>query len=121
MCGTYTGEHEETKTTNEFRYANYHGYSDVSPYEITKVISKQTMEVRPMRATLDPNFKCETVVGGFFGHTTNNNSQTYTYESLADAPTMRIRYSKAKRGWFSACGQRHLLEDAPVRFYDYNF
>ena len=82
MCGTYTGEHEETKPTNEFRYANYYGYSDVSPYEITKVISRQTMEVRPMRATLDPNFKC---------------------------------------GWFSACGQRHLLEDAPVRFYDYNF
>ena len=103
------------------KYANYHGYSDVSPYEITKVVSDITLEIRPMQATLDPKFKCETVVGGFFGHTTNNNEQSYSYESIENAPTMRIRYSKAKKGWFSSCGQRHLLADAPVRFYDYNF
>ena len=105
----------------DFKYANYYGYSDVSPYEITKVISDITLEVRPMKATLDPNFKCETIVGGFFGHTTNNNKQSYSYESIADAVVTRIRYSKAKKGWFSSCGRRHLLENKPVRFYDYNF
>ena len=103
------------------QYANYHGYSDVHPYEITKVISDKTMEVREMLATLDPTFKCDTIPGGFFGHTTNNDDQTYTYESNQDAPTIRIRYSKAKGGWYSASGARHLLSDKPRRFYDYNF
>jgi len=37
----------------DYKYANYYGYSDVSPYEITKVISDITLEVRPMKATLD--------------------------------------------------------------------
>tara|TARA_B110000503_G_scaffold89991_1_gene136123 strand:+ start:1798 stop:2121 length:324 start_codon:yes stop_codon:yes gene_type:complete len=103
------------------KYANYYGYSDVSPYEITKVVSDITLEIRQMEATLDPTFKCETVVGGFFGHTTNNDKQSYSYKSIESAPSMRIRYSKAKKGWFSSCGQRHILEDQPVRFYDYNF
>ena len=107
--------------TTTMKFANYYGYSDVAPYEIIKVISGQTIEVRSMKATLNPEFKCETVIGGFFGHTTNNDAQSYTYESLPEYPTMRIRYSKSKNGWFSPCGQRHLLENAPVRFYDYNF
>ena len=74
-----------------------------------------------MNSILDPNFKCDTVPGGFFGHTVNNDAQSYTYQSIPDYPTMRIRYSKAKTGWYSACGSRYMLESQPVRFYDYNF
>ena len=103
------------------KYANYYGYSDITPYEIIKEISDKTIVIRAMKYILNPNFKCKTVIGGFFGHTTNIDEQSYTYESDETRPTMRIRFSKAKNGWYSACGQRHTLENEPVRFYDYNF
>lgn len=105
----------------ELKFANYYGYSDITPYEIVKVISDKTIEVRRMEYTINPNFKCKTVIGGFCGNTVNQDEQSYTYESDEDESIMRIRFSKAKNGWYSACGQRHLLENKPVRFYDYNF
>jgi hypothetical protein len=101
------------------KFANHHGYSDISPFEIVRVISDKTIEVRRMNYTRDPNWKPEIIPGGFCGHCVNQNEQTYTYESVPDAPVFRIRDSK--NGWKCADGNKFVLSDAPTRFYDHNF
>ena len=44
-------------TPHTASYANKYGYSDVYPYEIVRVISAKTIEVREMDAERDPNWK----------------------------------------------------------------
>lgn len=113
------------ETMVEMKFANMHGWSDVHPYEIVKVISDKTIEIRAMNATLDPNWKPEIVPGGFAGHCTNQSEQRWVYESNPDAPVIRMRACKptsANRGyvWKSAYGH-HCLSDKPRKFHDYNF
>ena len=102
----------------EFKYANMHGWSDVHPYEIVRVISDKTVVVREMVAEKDPEFKPEFIPGGFAGHCTNQSEQTYTYKSCDDGHLMKIRLGK--KGWKSQMG-RHFLSTEPRKFYDYNF
>ena len=40
-------------------YANHYGYSDVTPYEVVKVISDKTIEVREMDAERDDSVQQE--------------------------------------------------------------
>ena len=102
------------------KFANQHGYSDTYPFEVTKVVSEKTVEVRRMAAELDPTWKPEIIIGGFVGHTVNNHDQRWTYDSIEDAPTVRIRKHKNGR-WFDKHGNRYVFADQPKRFYDYNF
>jgi len=102
----------------EFKYANMHGWSDVHPYEIVRVISDKTVVVREMVAEKDPEFKPDFIPGGFAGHCTNQSKQTYTYKSCDDGHLMKIRLGK--KGWKSQMG-RHFLSTEPRKFYDYNF
>lgn len=102
----------------EMKYANMHGYTDIEPFEIVKVISDKTIEVRAMSATLD-NWKPEIIPGGFAGHCTNQNTQTYIYTSNEQAPVIRCR--KRKDGYFHSPYGRHVLSDKPRKFHDYNF
>ena len=102
-------------------YANFHGYTDVSPNEVVKTISPICVEIRQMRATLSPEWKPDMRVGGFSAHTVNNDSQTYTYQSLPEQMTMRIRWSKAKHNWYDSHGNKYIMADAPRKFYGYNF
>jgi len=53
------------------KYANLYGYSDVHPYEVVRVISEKTIEIRAMNASRDPNWKPEIIPGGFAGHCIN--------------------------------------------------
>jgi hypothetical protein len=102
------------------QYANYHGYSDAYPYEVVKVVSDKTVEVRAMDSELDPNWKPETIPGGYAGHTVNNFSQEWIITSNPEHPVIRIR--KHKNGqWYSKHKQRFVFSDVPVRHYDYNF
>lgn len=101
------------------KYANLHGYSDIVPYEVVRVISEKTMEVRVMKATLGPNWKPEIVPGGFLGHCMNMDSQTYIYESEEQYGVIKIR--KQKNGQWKSIFGRHILSDRPIKFYDYNF
>lgn len=106
-------------TMTEMKFANMHGYTDIEAYEIVKVISDKTIEVRRMVATLDPSWKPEILPGGFCGHCTNQNSQIYTYASDESAPVIRCR--KRKDGYFHSAYGRHVLADKPRKFHDYNF
>ena len=100
-------------------YANHIGYSDINPYEIIRVVSDKTLEVREMNATRDESVKLEWMAGGFAGHCVNQRSQAWSITSDESRPIIRIRLTK--HGWQNAHGMRFTLHDKPIKFYDYNF
>jgi len=101
-------------------YANKIGYSDVNPYEVVRVISDKTIEVRAMNAERDKSVELDFQVGGFFAHCSNQNEQKWFITSNEDAPVIRIRLNK-KGDWKDKGGSRYVLADEPRKFYDYNF
>ena len=103
------------------KYAMECLWSDVNPYEIVRKISDLTYEVRAMKATISPSWKPEVLIGGFSGHTVNNDSQEWIIESDETAPVTRIRYSRAKGRFFCKGGMRFVMEETPWKKYDYNF
>jgi hypothetical protein len=116
--GKYRRVHNYEVEAIEYGYCNMHGWSDVHPFEIIRVVSNKTIEVRAMVAELDEEFKPEIIPGGFSGHCVNQNKQTYGYKSCPDGQVMKVRLGK--RGWKSAMG-KHVLSTQPRKFYDYNF
>lgn len=93
-------------------------YSDRYAATVTKV-TKATVTVKRDKATLDPNFKPEFVVGGFVAHCTNQEEQTYTYETDPDGEEYTFRWSK-KYGRYGQPNDLHLIKGRH-EFYDYNF
>jgi hypothetical protein len=101
------------------KYANHYGYSDVYPFEVVRVISDKTIEVREMDAERDDSVKLEWLPGGFSGHCVNQRDQKWFITSNESNPVIRLRLNK--KGWQDKHGRRFGLSDKPVRFYDYNF
>lgn len=108
-----------TLTARTAAFANHYGYSDVTPYEIVRVVSDKTIEIRKMDSKLAEGEKPQMIPGGFAAHCTNQNELKYDITSNPENRVIRIRLSK--RGWKSNTGERFGLSDKPVRFYDYNF
>ena len=102
------------------QYANHLGYSDVNPYEVVKVVSGKTLEIRSMTAEKDDSVKLEFQAGGFSAHCSNQQKQKWFINSNPDGEVKRIRLSKNGK-WFDKYGNRFSLSDKPVKFYDYNF
>ena len=101
-------------------YANQYGWSDVNPFEVVKVISDKTIEVREMDAERDESVKLDWAVGGFAGHCINQRDQKWFITSNDQNPVVRIRLSKTGV-WKDKHGRKYGLSDKPVKFYDYNF
>ena len=101
-------------------YANQYGWSDVNPFEVVKVISDKTIEVREMDAERDESVKLDWAVGGFAGHCINQRDQKWFITSNEQNPVVRIRLSKTGV-WKDKHGRKYGLSDKPVKFYDYNF
>lgn len=101
------------------KFANMIGYSDVTPYEVVRIVSDKTIEIREMKATLIEGWKPNMIPGGFSAHCANNGTQEYNYESNPEAQVIRARLNKNGK-WKSAYGE-HRISDKPKRFYDYNF
>lgn len=102
------------------QYANQIGYSDVTPYEVVRVVSEQTLEVREMSSQRDPNYKPEFIPGGFAGHCINQDDQQWIINSNPEGRVIRIR--RTKRGtWQDKYGNKFAINSKPVRYYDYNF
>ena len=101
------------------KFANQYGYSDVYPFEVVRVISDKTIEVREMDAERDDSVKLEWLPGGFAGHCVNQRDQKWFITSNESNPVIRLRLNK--KGWQDKYGRRFGLSDQPVRFYDYNF
>jgi hypothetical protein len=107
-------------------FCNHSGYSDVTPYEVVRIISDQTVEIREMDAERDTNWKPEFHVGGFSAHCANQNEQKWFYKSNENNPIERARFSKARNQWQVNhkdwdTPRRHNMSDTPRKFYDYNF
>lgn len=100
-------------------YANHIGYSDINPFEIVRVVSDKTIDIREMDAERDESVKLEFHVGGFSAHCSNQRNQKWFINSNESNPVVRIRLGK--NGWKDAHGRRYALSDDPVKFYDYNF
>lgn len=105
------------------KFAMKLGWSDVDPYEVVRVVSERTLEVREMKATLlngpssgEPD-ALQFSPGGFCGHMSG--TQRWDIQPDPERPVIRIR--KGKRGWKSAGGSMFQLGDKPRKFYDYNF
>ena len=103
----------------QFEFANHHGYSDVNPFEVIRVISDKTLEVREMEASRDTSVKLDFEAGGFSAHCLNQSEQKWLIASDPSKPVIRIRFGKL--GWKDAHGRRFSLSDHPRKFYDYNF
>lgn len=101
------------------KFANYIGYSDITPYEVVRVVSDKTLEIRRMTTERDKLVKLEFHVGGFFANCSNQSDQNWFISSDESEPVKRIRLGK--RGWKDAHGGVFELSDKPVKFYDYNF
>ena len=78
-------------------YANQYGYTDVNPFEVVRVISDKTIEIRAMKAERDPSFKPEFVPGGFSAVCLNDCQQKWIITSDDTAKVIRIRLGK--KGW----------------------
>ena len=96
------------------KYANHYGWSDVNPYEVVKVVSNKTIEVREMDADRDETVWLEWVAGGFSAVCTNQHDQNWIIKSDPNAPVIRIRLGK--NGWKDKHGRKFKLSDAPHKF-----
>jgi hypothetical protein len=103
----------------ENKYANQCGYSDHAPYEIVRIVSEKTIEIRAMDYSENKS-EMEFQVGGFGGHCNNNHAQDYDYSVNEENPVIRIRLHKHDR-WKDKWGRKYNISSAPYRFYDYNF
>lgn len=101
------------------QYANMYSYTDVTPYEVVKVISDKTIEVREMDSVEDRSVKLEWDIGGFSAHCVNQRDQKWFITSNPENRIIRIRLGK--KGWKDKHGRKFGLSDKPIRFYDYNF
>lgn len=99
-------------------YANHIGYSDITPYEVVRVVSAKTIEIRALRTVALP-WERQWVPGGFLGTTLNQTDQEWSFESDPSAPVERIRLTK--KGEWRNRNRRFVLANEPVKFYDYNF
>ena len=100
------------------KYCNLIMYSDVEPYEVVKVISDKTVEIRPMIAT-QVEFPQTFIKGGFAGHCVDNHNQKWEFKSNESAPVIRVRKTK-RNGWRHG-SMKFQMSDHPCKFYDYNF
>lgn len=113
---------ESVKEKEEIKYGTgvtQFGYTDCYPWEVIKVISEQTLEIRAMRAELDPSWKPNITPGGFAGHCLNNQEQRWNLFSDPNGRVIRIRKKKDRDEW-GYKGGRFKVGKAQ-KFHDYNF
>lgn len=99
-----------------YKFANYHGYSDIVPYEIVRHVSEKTLEIREMKAVVADDWKPDHLPGGFSGVCINQNDQKWFITSDPSNCIIRIRLSK--KGWGKG---KFNLSGKPCKFHDYNF
>ena len=103
-------------------FANNALYSDVEPFEIVRVVSDKTIEVRAMDATMADDWKPNMVSGGFSFHCTNNNDQRKAWVITSNEANPVVRIRKQKNGtWYNKSNGRFFLAEQPAKKYDFNF
>jgi hypothetical protein len=101
-------------------YANQLGYSDITPFEVIRVVSDKCLEVRSMNYTQTNAKEMVFHVGGFAAHCSNQNDQKWDITSDENGYVFKIR--KNVRGiWKNKHGDTYSVGDQPRRRYDFNF
>ena len=100
------------------KFANLIMHSDVKPFEVVRVISDKTIEIREMAASALP-WKKDIQAGGFSHHCSNQHDQKWSIDSDTNNPVLRARLRKD--GDFHSSFGRHVLADAPRKFHNINF
>jgi len=95
------------------KYCNYHGYSDVEPYEVVKIITNKKVIIRKMDSELTQIPTSH--IGGFAAHT-NNYEQRWNITSNPNNENITITLTK--NGWGKG---QFRMDNEPIKFYDYNF
>ena len=101
-----------------FSHANNLGWTDVNPFEIVRVVSAKTIEVRMMDSK-ELDWERDFHEGGFLGNTSNQNDQKWEITSNPSNPIIKARLIKDVH-FYSDHGI-HSLSNEPRKFYDYNF
>lgn len=112
---------EKTITPSVGLGVTVHGWTDSKAYTI-KSVSKSGRQfiMTEDEATLDPNFKPQWVPGGFAGHCTNQEEQSYTYETRPNG--YEVKVSLRKDGKWRVSGEKNIAYLGVRRkFHDYNF
>lgn len=93
-------------------------YSDSHAYTVIKRTPK-TITIQRDKATLDPNYQPEFVIGGFAAHCINMHDQAWIYEKDPKGHTMTLHWSDKLGGWKTP--YKNLAIIGRHEFYDYNF
>lgn len=95
------------------KYCNFHGYTDVHPYEVISVKGK-TATLRAMEAILIQPAQ----VLGIGGFSCISDNQTQRWECVSDEQGAIVQVRLSSKGWGKG---RYRMCDEPIKFYDYNF
>jgi len=121
LCGKYNKKYEYAVEAIDYTHANQNGYSDTTPFEIVRVVSDKTIELKSMTAERAADWKPEIVAGGFSGHCTNNGNQSKAWVIKSDPEGYKVRARLQKDGSWKSSHGRHSLHTAAIKHYDYNF
>lgn len=108
----------------EGEYLTQTAYSDCAPWKVTSRTAT-TMTLCPVRTKRDPNWKPNIVPGGFVGHCTNQDEQTWLYDGVDEEHTTTVRLVKSRyygsdKLWRSPQAGEFIANGA-YRKHDYNF
>lgn len=113
------------KNLPEGEYVTLAMYSDTSPYMVVGRTEK-TIKVVPVSVKRDPEWKPEIIAGGFAGHCTNQDEQTWLFDRVRDdiePVTLRLcksKYCGSDKLWSSPRLGRFIANGARKK-HDYNF
>lgn len=108
--------HTNIKNLPEGDYFTECGYSQSYVWAVIKR-TKHTVTLARVNSIKDPDWKPDFTPGGFAGHCTNQNDQTWIFQHISKTNTKTIRMTK--RGW--TFKGTLFKEDLAHEFYDYNF
>jgi hypothetical protein len=114
------------KNLPEGHYFTEVGYSQSYPWVEVKRTA-QTVTLAKVLVGPDPEWKPNILPGGFAGHCTNQNDQTWVFAGIDKANTVTIRKVKRHGGKDRDGNQRwahkgvRFVEGCAREFYDYNF
>ena len=99
--------------------ATCHGWSDCHPYEVVRIVNRNTLDVRPMHA--EGGLKPDAVVsvGGFSAHV-HDQSSAQAWALTPNPSASVVRIYRTKQGQWTRKGQRFTVGKA-TKFHDYNF
>ena len=72
------------------KYANHISYTDIDPFEVVRVVSDRTLEIREMNTDRDDSVALAFHVGGFAAHCDNQADQRYGYTPNPDGHEIKI-------------------------------